>query len=155
MPLFALVYRYIANTELVAEHRPEHRAYLRKLADAGELVLAGHLGEPGPPSGLLIFDVESIARVEELADNQSSGCHQGEVGSALDALDRRRPNSPLRRARALTHRRCHAGPLLDFLRDESSKSFGQKRCRPPETAYVVNGEHGSHTFLQTSAAEKS
>jgi len=69
MPHFVLVYRYIDDADLVAKHRPEHRAYLRQLADAGELVLAGPLGEPGPPSGLLIFDVESVARVEELADN--------------------------------------------------------------------------------------
>jgi uncharacterized protein len=69
MPLFALVYRYTDDADLVTKHRPEHRAYLHKLADAGELVLAGPLGEPGPPSGLLIFDVESVARVEELADN--------------------------------------------------------------------------------------
>ncbi|MFC9550042.1 YciI family protein [Rhodococcus sp. NPDC056960] len=69
MPLFALVYRYIDDADLIAEHRPEHRAYLRRLSDAGELVLAGPLGEPGPASGLLILDVESAARVEELADN--------------------------------------------------------------------------------------
>ncbi|MGW4336392.1 YciI family protein [Rhodococcus koreensis] len=69
MPLFVLTYRYIDNDALVTEHRPEHRAYLRHLADAGDLVLAGPLGEPGPPRGLLILDVESAARVDELADN--------------------------------------------------------------------------------------
>lgn len=69
MPLFALVYQYIDDADLVTTHRPEHREYLRTLADSGELVLAGPLGEPGPASGLLIFDVESAARVEELADN--------------------------------------------------------------------------------------
>lgn len=69
MPLFALVYRYVDDADVVTKHRPEHRAYLRQLADAGELVLAGPLGEPGPPGGLLIFDVEHAARVEELADN--------------------------------------------------------------------------------------
>jgi uncharacterized protein YciI len=69
MPLFALTYRYTTDTELVSAHRPEHRAYLRSLADAGQLLLAGPLGEPGPPGGLLIFAVESSARVEELADN--------------------------------------------------------------------------------------
>ncbi|MEU2005222.1 YciI family protein [Rhodococcus sp. NPDC019627] len=69
MPLFALIYRYIDDVTLITEHRPEHRAYLRQLADAGELVLAGGLGEPGPPSGLLVVDVESVKRVEELADN--------------------------------------------------------------------------------------
>jgi uncharacterized protein YciI len=69
MPLFALVYRYIDDADVVTKHRPEHRAYLCRLADAGELVLAGPLGEPGPPGGLLIFDAESVTRVEELADN--------------------------------------------------------------------------------------
>ncbi|MDI9977205.1 YciI family protein [Rhodococcus sp. IEGM 1307] len=75
MPLFALTYHYIDDSTLVSEHRPEHRAYLRQLADAGELVLAGPLGEPGPPSGLLILDVESVARVEELADNDPFHAH--------------------------------------------------------------------------------
>lgn len=69
MPLFALTYRYIDHADVVAEHRPEHRAYLRALADSGELLLAGPLGEPGAPGGLLILDVEGLARVEELADN--------------------------------------------------------------------------------------
>ena len=91
MPLFAVVYRYIDDAELVTEHRPEHRGYLRTLAEAGSLFWLAPLGEPGPASGLLIFDVESVARVEELADNdpfKGSGCHQGEVGSALDTLHR-------------------------------------------------------------------
>jgi len=69
MPLFALTYRYIADADAVSAHRPEHRTYLRSLADAGQLLLAGPLGEPGPPGGLLIVDVENFARVEELADN--------------------------------------------------------------------------------------
>ena len=37
MPLFALAYRYIDDAELVTEHRPEHRGYLRTLAEAGSL----------------------------------------------------------------------------------------------------------------------
>jgi uncharacterized protein YciI len=69
MPLFALVYRYIDDADVVAKHRPEHRAYLRELARAGELVLGGPLGEPEPPGGLLIVDAECAARVEELSDN--------------------------------------------------------------------------------------
>jgi uncharacterized protein YciI len=68
MALFALIYRYVDDADFVAEHRPEHRAYLRGLANAGDLVLAGPLGEPGPPRGLLILDVESAERVEEIAD---------------------------------------------------------------------------------------
>jgi uncharacterized protein YciI len=68
VPLFVLFYRYTDDDGLVAEHRPEHRAYLRALAESGELVLAGPLGDPGPAGGLLIFDVQSPLRVEELAD---------------------------------------------------------------------------------------
>lgn len=69
MPLFALVYQYVEDSDFVALHRPAHRAYLRQLCDAGELVLAGPLGDPGTPSGLLIFDVMSAERVEALADD--------------------------------------------------------------------------------------
>jgi uncharacterized protein YciI len=69
MALFALVYRYIDDTEFVMTHRPEHREYLRGLAERGELLVAGPLGEPGPAGGLLVFDVDSADRVEEIADN--------------------------------------------------------------------------------------
>ena len=68
MPLFVLVYRYVDDAGAVAARRPEHRAYLRGLADSGELLLAGPLDAPGPPSGLLVFDVDSSARVEELSN---------------------------------------------------------------------------------------
>ncbi|MGR6520293.1 YciI family protein (plasmid) [Rhodococcus erythropolis] len=68
MPLYALEYRYVDDAELVTRHRPEHRAYLRQIADAGQLILAGPLAAPGA-GGLLIFDVESQAAVEELADS--------------------------------------------------------------------------------------
>lgn len=67
MALYALTYDYIDDPDLVTEHRPEHRAYLRGLADAGELVLAGPLGAPGPARGLLILNVESTDRVEQIA----------------------------------------------------------------------------------------
>ena len=69
MPLFALVYRYTDDADLVTKHRPEHRAYLRTLAESGELVLAGPLGYTGPARGNMILKVEYAARVEELADN--------------------------------------------------------------------------------------
>lgn len=68
MALFALLYRYTDDTELVTTHRPEHREYLRSLADKGELVVAGPLGEPGPAGGLLVFDVDSAQRVQDIAD---------------------------------------------------------------------------------------
>ena len=68
MALYALIYRYVDDPDVVARHRPEHRTYLRSLAEAGDLLVAGPLGEPGPAGGLLVFDVESAERVHELAD---------------------------------------------------------------------------------------
>jgi hypothetical protein len=76
MPFFALVYRYVDDTDLVTKHRPEHRAYLGGFAEGGTLVLAGPLGEGGRPGGLLILDVDSIERVEEFADNDPFQTHQ-------------------------------------------------------------------------------
>ena len=35
MPLFAVVYRYIDDAELVTEHRPEHRGDLRRSPKLG------------------------------------------------------------------------------------------------------------------------
>ncbi|MGW0039874.1 YciI family protein [Gordonia sp. NPDC003376] len=75
MSLFVLTYRYIDDAERVARVRPEHRAHLRELSDAGELVLAGPLGAPGPLGGLLIFDVDSAARVVELSDEDPFHMH--------------------------------------------------------------------------------
>ncbi|MFE2942975.1 YciI family protein [Streptomyces sp. NPDC059255] len=69
MPLFTLTYRYTGDAELVTAHRPEHRQYLRALAERGELVVAGPLGGPGPVGGLLVFDVDSAGRVLAIADN--------------------------------------------------------------------------------------
>jgi uncharacterized protein YciI len=68
MPLYALIYRYADDPDVVARHRPQHRTYLRSLAEAGHLLVAGPLGEPGPAGGLLVFDVESAERVQEFAD---------------------------------------------------------------------------------------
>jgi uncharacterized protein YciI len=75
MALFALVYRYTEDTELVTTHRPEHREYLRTLADRGELLAAGPLGEPGPAGGLLVFDVDSADRMEDIANNDPFQAH--------------------------------------------------------------------------------
>ena len=69
MTLFALVYRYVDDEELIGRHRPEHRQYLRSLVDAGELILAGPFSGPGPFGGLLVLDVASDARAQEIADH--------------------------------------------------------------------------------------
>lgn len=66
MRLFVLMYRYVEDTALVSEHRPEHREYLQAFAQRGELLAAGPLGEPGPAGGLLLLQVESAERVEEI-----------------------------------------------------------------------------------------
>lgn len=67
MALFALIYEYIEDADLVAAHRPEHRAYLAGLFEAGQLLVAGPLGAPGTPRGLLVLDVEREADVLAIA----------------------------------------------------------------------------------------
>lgn len=69
MALYALIYRYIDDPEAVTKYRPDHRAYLTTLAERGELLASGPLGEPGPAGGLLIFNVESADRIQEITVN--------------------------------------------------------------------------------------
>jgi uncharacterized protein YciI len=69
MALFAVIYTYVDDDEFVASHRPEHRSYLRGLANAGELVVAGPFGGPGTPGGLLVLDVASPDRAAEIVDD--------------------------------------------------------------------------------------
>ena len=75
MALFALIYRYIDDPDAVSQHRPEHRAYLRSLSEGGELLVAGPLGDPGPPGGLLVLDVESAERVQQIAEDDPFHAH--------------------------------------------------------------------------------
>lgn len=69
MALYALIYRYIDDPDTVTKYRPDHRAYLTTLAERGELLASGPIGEPGPAGGLLIFDVDSADRLQEITDN--------------------------------------------------------------------------------------
>jgi uncharacterized protein YciI len=69
MTLFAVIYRYVDDEEFVSTHRPEHRSYLRGLADAGELVAAGPFAGPGTSGGLVVLDVASPERAAEIADH--------------------------------------------------------------------------------------
>lgn len=66
MPTFAVHYTYVDDPDQVQRHRPEHRAYLQTLGD--ELLACGPLVEPPPAGGLLIFDVDSIDRMQEIVD---------------------------------------------------------------------------------------
>lgn len=103
MALFALIYHYSDDAALVAAHRPEHRGYLAGLYERGELLAAGPLGEPGPPRGLLLLDVESAADAERIAQadpfaargaisEHSIGAWTPSFGaSRLEPLDSTRP----------------------------------------------------------------
>jgi hypothetical protein len=66
MALYALYYRYIDDPATVSTYRPKHREYLTTLVERGELLASGPLGDPGPAGGLLIFEVESLDRMEEI-----------------------------------------------------------------------------------------
>ena len=59
MPIFATTYHYADDsTEARDTIRPEHRAYLAELTDAGRLVVSGpYEGEPA--GALLVFDATS------------------------------------------------------------------------------------------------
>lgn len=67
MALYALHYRYVDDPNTVSTYRPKHREYLTTLVERGELLACGPLGDPGPAGGLLIFDVESLDRMKEIA----------------------------------------------------------------------------------------
>jgi uncharacterized protein len=67
MPIFAVHYTYIDDPDRVQRHRPDHRAYLQTLD--GELLACGPLVEPPPAGGLLIFDVDSYYRMQEIVEN--------------------------------------------------------------------------------------
>jgi uncharacterized protein YciI len=58
MPIFAVQYAYDDRRDLQGAVRPDHRAYLRGLADDGLLLGSGPFtgGEPG---ALLVFRVDS------------------------------------------------------------------------------------------------
>ncbi|HEY0214848.1 MAG TPA: YciI family protein [Cellulomonas sp.] len=54
MTVFAVRYTYDARTDLQAEIRPEHRAYLRGLAEQGAVLGSGPF-VGGAPGALLVF----------------------------------------------------------------------------------------------------
>lgn len=68
MPYFATTYTYADDTtEQRDTIRPEHRAYLAELTDAGRLVLSGPYA--GDPAGaLLVFEAATEADARALTD---------------------------------------------------------------------------------------
>ena len=63
MSVYALTYTYGGPAELLAEHRPAHRAFLRDLHERGVNLASGPLGES---EALIVLEVESSEEVERL-----------------------------------------------------------------------------------------
>ncbi len=68
MSIFAVHYSYVSDTELLNEHRPAHREFLRALVGSG-LLAAGAYPAAEEPSALLILEAESEAAVASMLDD--------------------------------------------------------------------------------------
>jgi len=67
MSHFVLEYDYVPGiVERRAPFRPAHLELYREWRAAGRLVMGGAVGDP-PHGGLIVFDVDSAAEVEEFA----------------------------------------------------------------------------------------
>ncbi|MHA6615828.1 YciI family protein [Pseudonocardia sp. DLS-67] len=66
MTIYAVTYRYSDDVATRDRVRPEHREYLRGLADRGQLLLSGPFGPGEPAGGLLILRAEGKAEVGAL-----------------------------------------------------------------------------------------
>lgn len=67
MSFYAVQYLYRADAD-VAAVRPEHRAYLRTLVDAGQLRASGPYVGVERDSALLIFEAPDATGVQKLID---------------------------------------------------------------------------------------
>jgi uncharacterized protein YciI len=67
MTVYAVLYTYDDRTTRRDEVRPEHRAFLSGLLDAGSLLASGPWAD-GAPGALLLVRADSPAAVEELLD---------------------------------------------------------------------------------------
>ena len=65
MQYFAVHYTYVDDAELIARHRPDHRAFLSGLTDKG-LIAGGAYPDTTPPSALLVVRAESAEAVSDL-----------------------------------------------------------------------------------------
>jgi uncharacterized protein len=68
MALFAVVYRYVDDPELLTEHRPEHRQYLGSLLGERGLVASGPMTDGHQASALLVFQASAPEEIETLLD---------------------------------------------------------------------------------------
>ncbi|MGO1383893.1 MAG: YciI family protein [Arachnia sp.] len=67
MSHFAVHYSYVKNPDLLKEHRPAHRDFLRALVGRG-LLAAGAYPEAVEPSALLLVEAESRSDVIAMLD---------------------------------------------------------------------------------------
>lgn len=65
MPVFAVQYRYVDDSERVTRNRPAHRDFLRSLLERGIVLAAGAYPE-GPAGALLVFRADSAEQVQTL-----------------------------------------------------------------------------------------
>jgi uncharacterized protein YciI len=69
MPIFAVQYSYDpSRTEDRDAHRPEHRAYLQQLADAGTVLVRGPYTDDDAPGALLVLRADTAAAVGAALD---------------------------------------------------------------------------------------
>ena len=68
MTIYAVTYRYSDDATTRDRVRPEHREYLRGLADRGHLLLSGPFGPDEPAGALLIFRAADKAEVSALVE---------------------------------------------------------------------------------------
>lgn len=74
MSFYAVQYLYRADAD-VAAVRPEHRAYLRTLVEAGQLRASGPYVGTERDSALLIFEAGDRASVQALIDADPMSIH--------------------------------------------------------------------------------
>ncbi|EWM15067.1 YciI family protein [Kutzneria sp. 744] len=67
MPKYAVEYSYIEDVPRRHAVRPEHRDYLRALAEQGKVLAAG--AWTADDGGLLVFEVDDEAEMQKVLDN--------------------------------------------------------------------------------------
>jgi uncharacterized protein YciI len=68
MTIYAVTYRYSDDVATRDRVRPEHREYLRGLADRGLMLLSGLFGPDEPAGAPLVFRAEDKAEVAALIE---------------------------------------------------------------------------------------
>lgn len=68
MALYAVIYRYIDDPDVLNQHRPEHRQYLGSLVGEGGLVASGPMTDGVQASALLVFRASDSVEVADKLD---------------------------------------------------------------------------------------